>query len=229
MQKLFLFFTYIGINGLVYLIIRLFSLSIVNNIMVIAIFSFIYIVLIYHFGGSPADQRNFYRWINPKVAFIWIISIVVSMYIYQILPGLPIIENNILYAGVRLTWYVPFYTTAIMILVVSNILFIRFLFVGKKRPKNMKFKEASLNGVIVLISYVVLLSKNFPTNFIVPIIRIEISVVPLLAVGYGILFMGFSALTQFLSQYSKTLIAGALLSGIIFALFLAASQVTFIY
>ncbi len=154
-------------------------------------------------------------------------SFIIAMYVYQILPGLPIIENNILYPGVRLTWYVPYLTTGIMILILSNILFLRFLFVGKKRPKNMKFKEASLSGFLVFISYMVLMSNNMPTILTIPIIRIEIPMVPTLSLGFGLLYMGFSAMTQFLSKYSKTLVTGALLSGIIFSFFFGASQATF--
>ncbi|MBD3350445.1 MAG: alpha/beta fold hydrolase [Candidatus Lokiarchaeota archaeon] len=227
-HKLLLILAYLGMNGVAFLIIELFPIYSLNDMMVTAVLSTIFVVVIYHFG-SPADKRNIYRWVNPKVAFVWIFGIVGSLTFYAIFPNLPIIEDNILVAGVRLTWFTPFYTTAIAVQLIANILFIRYMFFRRKSADELTYIEPILNGALLFAGTIILLSRDWPTYLIIPNYNITLYFVPMLAIGFGLGFFGFNFLARYLYKFSKTLVVGSILSGLIPAMFVGTSFITFIY
>ncbi|MHA1340090.1 MAG: alpha/beta hydrolase family protein [Promethearchaeota archaeon] len=226
-HKFILILSYFSLNGIVLLILEFFPTYATNDMFFTGFLSTIYVVILYYLG-SPADKRNLYRWINPKVSIIWLIAIIGSLTFYSILPTIDYIEDRIILPGIRITWYVPTLTAAIALQIISNMLFIRFLFVWEKRINEIALFEASINGLFVGASTFVLLSRNLPAVLILPMFNFTFYVAPLFGLLYGIGFFLFTLLTRVIYLLTKTITTGAILCGLIISMSIGMSTLTFI-
>lgn len=219
---------YVLLRGLAFIFTMIVPMYFLSELMVTAVLSAIYVTILYIYS-TREEKRDVYRWINPKVALIWIIGIVVCLQLYSILPRLHAIEDRTLVTGARLTWFVPFFTTAIVLQVLCNMLFLRFMFHGRKDYRRMAWTEAFLNGLIVFLSQTLMLSRSIPEVMIIPYFGISVPIVPLIAFGYFISFMIYNSMARFFSRFTNTLVPGAILGGLLPTLFLGMSGIMFIY
>ena len=219
---------YVLLRGLAFVLTLIFPMYFLSEMMVTGVLSGVYVGFLY-FYSTRDEKRDVYAWINPKVALIWVIGIAACLQFYSIIPRIGAVEDRILVTGVRITWFVPFFTGAVTIQVLCNMLFLRFMYHGRRDYQHFATGESFLNGTVVFLSTVVLLSRSIPEVIIIPYFSISLPIVPLIAIGYFLAFTGFNALSRWIFHYTNTLVPGAILGGLIPSLILGMSGIMFVY
>ena len=195
------------------LIISLFIVKddIITELMIPAVFGMAYVIFLYHYKFPKQTQEWSKQSINPKVGGIFIISTIIAMTIYHIIPNLPLVEQSMLFFGVRVTWFFPYIIALITVAFMSNVFLIRYLLSGKDFRKT-RILEPFLNGLLMLTSLVIFLYWDLDADlFGIPMAIIIIF-------GVFLVFLIMDIIGQISEMALKTMIIVPILLTLIIAL-----------
>ena len=163
-EKIKVVVIFLGIQGIA-LLITLFLVrdDIITELMIPAVLSMVFVLYLYHYKFPNKTREWCKQSFNPKVGGLFIISTVISMTIYHIVPNIPIIEESMLFYGVRITWMFPYIIVLITISFMTNVFLIRYL-LSDLNFRKIRLLEPILNGLFMLVSVSISLYWNLDAN-----------------------------------------------------------------
>lgn len=159
-EKLMVLGGFIGIQVIVSLVaFFLIQEDVLTEVLLPAVFSMAYVLYLYY-KKFPEDVKEWCKQsFNPKAGSIFIISALVSMTIYHLIPNIPLLEQSMLFFGVRVIWLFPYVIAMFTLSFMSNVFLSRYLLSGAKFSK-IRLIEPFLNGLLVLSSVLIMLFWN---------------------------------------------------------------------
>jgi len=185
--------------------------DILTELMIPAVLGMICVLVLYHYKFPKKTQEWCKQSFNPKVGAIFIISTIIAMSIYHIIPNLPFIEQSMLFFGVRVTWFFPYFVALITIAFMSNVFLVRYLLSGTDFRKT-RILEPFLNGLLMLTSILIFLSWDLGAD----LFGIPLAIIIIFAVL--VVFIVMDILGQIAELTMKTMVIVPILVSLITAL-----------
>ena len=222
---------YLGVNFVAGVVSLFFDEYIVSELMLASISSLLFVVFIYIKTTAELKSRA-KKWLNWKSTLIFSAVISIGMIAYSVVTNLNGIENTLLFPGVRISWWIPYFTVTIAVQMVCNILFIRFLFadtLDQQYVLKFRLKEMIFNGLLMAGISLLFWFWGWSATFNIEMIGISLYLIPVTAFGMFIAFMIFDGISQIFETLTKSVVLGGIALGLIISMFVGASSLIFFY
>ncbi len=222
---------FIGLQFLAGVVMYFIPGYIVNELAVCAGVTVIIAVLVLKWTKPDGFSLSI-RAINPKGAVVWVLAITGGLLVYFLLPAVPSLEDSTLAVGPRITWWVPFLTSVLTILLLGIIFIVRSILPAdaSRFQLRTRFLESGLVGLLFGVSTLLFLFWNWDAVLYAPFLNdLRFAVVPLVALVFGIGFFVFDLIVQVTEPLTKSSVPAAVACGLVVAIVVGASGLIFFY